>query len=75
MQGINLRLHESCLENRSIRSLDALMADEELDINARDKVGIWRLRLGHDLRSSLCILFYSPEWKDTPDSSMSLSSF
>lgn len=38
LQGINFRLHESCLENRSIRSLDTLIADEELDIDARDKV-------------------------------------
>lgn len=38
LQGMNLRLHQSCLENRSIRSLDALMADEELDIDASDKV-------------------------------------
>lgn len=35
----NLRLHESCLENRSIRSLDALMEDKEIDIDTRDKNG------------------------------------
>lgn len=39
-QGTTLHLHESCLENRSIRSLDALIADEEIDIDARDKVHI-----------------------------------
>ena len=33
-----MRLHESCLENRSVRSLDALIASDEVDIDARDKV-------------------------------------
>ena len=37
MQRLNLRLHESCMENRSIRSLDAIIAGE-VDVNGRDKV-------------------------------------
>ena len=31
-------LHKSCLENRSTRSLDALIGEQEIDINSRDQV-------------------------------------
>jgi hypothetical protein len=65
-----MRLHETCLENRSIRSLDALMSDQELDIDARDKVCLCII----PATGPHCYLSIL-EWKDTFDSCMPLSSF
>ena len=66
-----MRLHESCLENRSVRSLDALISTDEVDINSRDKVGssyasgvIMLLKFHHVVNI---------EWKDSSDSGMSVS--
>ena len=66
-----MRLHESCLENRSVRSLDALISTDEVDINSRDKVSssyayevITLLKLHHIINI---------EWKDSSDSGLSVS--